>query len=185
MGKRSEFERRDRDFYPTPKAAVVPLMPHLPPFLKYHEPCAGDGALINALNQLSAEHRRPTICVAASDIEPSSDDVRVCDVMDITECAGDVFITNTPWPGKRAAGEPTVSMALHLSNLAPTWMLLAADFAHARYFVASGLYSRCERIVSVGRVSWMQNGTSGLDNAAWYLFDANHDGATTFVARAA
>ena len=30
MGKRSNFERREADFYPTPRAAVVPLIPHLP-----------------------------------------------------------------------------------------------------------------------------------------------------------
>jgi hypothetical protein len=29
MGKRSNFERREADFYPTPRAAVVPLVPHL------------------------------------------------------------------------------------------------------------------------------------------------------------
>jgi hypothetical protein len=33
MGKRSNFERREADFYPTPRAAVVPLS-------------AGDGALV-------------------------------------------------------------------------------------------------------------------------------------------
>jgi hypothetical protein len=29
MGKRSNFERRPADFYPTPKAAVLPLIPFL------------------------------------------------------------------------------------------------------------------------------------------------------------
>ena len=29
MGKRSSFERREADFYPTPRAAVVPLIPYL------------------------------------------------------------------------------------------------------------------------------------------------------------
>ena len=29
MGKRSNFERREADFYPTPRAAVVPLIPFL------------------------------------------------------------------------------------------------------------------------------------------------------------
>ena len=27
MGKRSNFPRRERDFYPTPRAAVLPLIP--------------------------------------------------------------------------------------------------------------------------------------------------------------
>jgi hypothetical protein len=29
MGKRSNFERREADFYPTPRAALVPLIPYL------------------------------------------------------------------------------------------------------------------------------------------------------------
>jgi hypothetical protein len=29
LGKRSKYERREADFYPTPKAAVEPLIPHL------------------------------------------------------------------------------------------------------------------------------------------------------------
>jgi hypothetical protein len=29
MGKRSNFERREADFYPTPRAAVLPLVPYL------------------------------------------------------------------------------------------------------------------------------------------------------------
>ena len=31
MGKRSNYIRKDRDFYPTPLAAVYPLLPHLDP----------------------------------------------------------------------------------------------------------------------------------------------------------
>ena len=30
MGKRSDFERKPRDFYPTPMEAVEPLLEHLP-----------------------------------------------------------------------------------------------------------------------------------------------------------
>ena len=46
MGKRSNFERVERDFYPTPYAAVLPLLPHLPEAVRFHEPCAGDGDLV-------------------------------------------------------------------------------------------------------------------------------------------
>ena len=53
MGKRSDFERIPRDYYPTPYEAVLPLIPHLPqkPF-SYAEPCAGDGALVNHIETL-------------------------------------------------------------------------------------------------------------------------------------
>ena len=46
MGKRSDFERKPRDFYPTPMEAVEPLLPHLPEGFKFAEPCAGNGALV-------------------------------------------------------------------------------------------------------------------------------------------
>ena len=49
MGKRSGFERREADFYPTPKAAVAPLIPHLRGIRTFAEPCAGDGALVRHL----------------------------------------------------------------------------------------------------------------------------------------
>jgi hypothetical protein len=72
MGKRSDFKRIPRDFYPTPLAAVVPLRPHLPVgFHSYWEPCAGDGALIKHL---------PGFCYAATDIDPQASGV-------FTECA--------------------------------------------------------------------------------------------------
>ena len=49
MGKRSGFERIPRDFYPTPAAAVLPLIPHLRGIRSFAEPCAGDGTLVRHL----------------------------------------------------------------------------------------------------------------------------------------
>jgi len=46
MGKRSNFERVERDYYPTPIQAVEPLIDHLPQgTFDFVEPCAGDGRL--------------------------------------------------------------------------------------------------------------------------------------------
>lgn len=41
MGKRSNFERREADCYPTPREAVVPLIPYLRGICSFAEPCAG------------------------------------------------------------------------------------------------------------------------------------------------
>jgi len=71
MGKRSSFKRIPRDFYPTPKAAVVPLIPHLPAEFSYWEPCAGDIPQADAL-----------------DAQPSH------------RTAVDYIITNPPWDRK-------------------------------------------------------------------------------------
>lgn len=70
MGKRSNFERLPRDFYPTPLAAVVPLLPHLD-YSHFVEPCAGNGALIDHLRDAGFH------CVAACDIHPKRHDVRL------------------------------------------------------------------------------------------------------------
>lgn len=177
MGKRSQFERRERDFYPTPAKAVVPLLPHLVQGTVFIEPCAGAGDLMNHLTE--AGHW----CLDAFDIEPQAAGITERDAMKVIPPRGVKCITNPAWPMPGQGGEPTVSLALHLSDHAPTWLLLSADFAHNLYF--DKLADRCVRIVSVGRVSWMENGVAGKDNCAWYLFDAHHEGATAFVGRAA
>ena len=50
MGKRSNFERREADFYPTPRA-VLPLIPHLRGIRSFAEPCAGAGDLVRHLEE--------------------------------------------------------------------------------------------------------------------------------------
>jgi hypothetical protein len=42
VGKRSKFVRRAGHFYPTPPAAVQPLLPYLEGIHDFAEPCAGD-----------------------------------------------------------------------------------------------------------------------------------------------
>ena len=68
MGKRSDFERKPRDFYPTPMEAVEPLLPHLSEGFKFAEPCAGNGALIEHLETKG-------VCMWASDIEPQAEGI--------------------------------------------------------------------------------------------------------------
>lgn len=174
MAKRSNFVRRARDFYPTPEAAVLPLFPHISKRTTFMEPCAGDGQLVDILSAHEL--------LMAYDIEPKRDDILCRDALEyvprILPC---FFITNPPWPSPGSQGEPVISMAVHLSDMAPTWFLLSADFAHNKYF--SKVADRCRKIVSVGRVSWMENGTGGKDNAAWYLFDKPSDAPTVFYGR--
>jgi hypothetical protein len=94
-----------------------------------------------------------------------------------------MFITNPPWPAIGKQGDPTIAMAIHLSNIAPTWFLLNADVIHNRYF--SKVTDRCSKIVSVGRVSWMDNKIKGKENCAWMLFDKNYSGPIRFYPRGA
>ena len=43
MAKRSDFEPRENDFYPTPFEAVPSLIPYLRGIRTFAEPCAGEG----------------------------------------------------------------------------------------------------------------------------------------------
>ena len=177
MGKRSQFERRERDFYPTPPEAVAPLVPHLVEGGNYWEPCAGDGALIKAMPNWFP-------CCACSDIEPRglSGWMQQRDALSVDEralWACDYIITNPPW--SRNVLHPMIE---HFSAMRPTWLLFDADWVHTKQSAPYLPWLR--KIVSVGRVKWIPDSKmTGKDNCAWHLFDQNSDGDTVFVGRAA
>ena len=161
MGKRSNFERVERDFYPTPYEAVVPLLPHLPERFTYIEPCAGDGALIRPLSSFEgvAHAQRGDISTGQ-------------DALTIYNTQGQVFITNPPWDRKIL--HPLIDA---LPRLAPTWLLFDADWMHTRQ--SAPLMHYCRKIVSVGRVKWIPGSKmTGKDNCAWYLFEQTNDWRT-------
>jgi hypothetical protein len=177
MGKRSSnFERQPRGLYPTPVSATLPLLPHLPKCVRFDEPCAGDGALVN--NLVSAGH----VLTSASDIHPMASGIIKRDALDINKCHGDIFITNPPWPEPNRRGDPALEILMHLSSLAPTWLLLPGDFSYNIYF--NKVAAQCQKIVAIGRVKWIPGSKyPGKDNAAWYLFDGSHAGQISFHAR--
>lgn len=177
MGKRSDFKRRPQDAYDTPASAVEPLLPHLELgkrcITSFWEPCAGAYRLVTALE--ATGHLQS---VRASDIEPRHPHVDQADALTSTAPPVDFIITNPPWT--RSILHPMIE---RFASMRPTWLLFDADWAHTKQ--SAPYMPICRKIVSVGRVSWMENGTSGKDNCAWYLFDANRAGATEFVGRAA
>ena len=160
MGKRSDFERKPRDFYPTPIEAVTPLLSHLNEHFMFVEPCAGNGALVNHLETKG-------ICTWASDIEPQADGIFAYDYDKLTEeelIEADYIITNPPWDRKIL--HPMIEF---FSPKRPTWLLFDADWMHTKQSIP---YLSClHKVVSVGRIKWFGNMT-GKDNCAWYLFDA-------------
>ena len=172
MGKRSNFERVPRDFYPTPAPAVLPLIPHLSKrFSQFWEPCAGDNALTHILEAHGAQ------CVHASDIDPQAAGIARRDALTTPLPLGaKVIITNPPWDRKIL--HPMID---HLRQLAPTWLLFDADWAHTKQSAAFMPY--CAKIVSVGRVKWIPDSKmTGKDNCAWHLF-VDHDVTTNFYGR--
>lgn len=174
MGKRSDFERKPRDFYPTPKEAVLPILPALATFgsMRFCEPCAGDGALIDHLTE--AGHR----CVSAWDIEPQRSDIDKSNALHRLIGNIDCFITNPPWD--RRTLHPLIT---HLSDQHPTWLLFDADWMHTRQ--SAPYIDRMRIIVSVGRVKWIPDSKmTGKDNCCWYLFDKPSGERPIFVGRA-
>lgn len=161
MGKRSDFERNPRDFYPTPYEAVIPLLPHLWPSTHFIEPCAGDGRLVGHLEKHG--HK----CVWASDIEPQAPGINQGDCLlfggNLPE--GEAIITNPPW--ERSVLHKMIDS---FRMKCPTFLLFDSDWAFTSQAVPYLKF--CSKIITVGRVSWMENGTSGMDNVCWYAFEA-------------
>jgi hypothetical protein len=127
MGKRSNFERVPRDFYPTPYSAVVPLIPHLFQGV-YVEPCAGDYRLVEHLKLL--DHHS----LFASDIEPRHQKVIKKDVFDLVKSDlkyANKIITNPPWDRKIL--HPMIEKFLELGL--DTYLLFDADWMHTKQSV--------------------------------------------------
>ena len=161
MGKRSDFERIPQDFYPTPLAAVLPLIPYLRGVRTFAEPCCGDGALVRHLESHGLR------CVYAGDIATGQDALTLNSYGD-----ADSIITNPPYDTDNRR-RLMHAMILHFQRIAPTWLLLHFDWAaneHAAPFLRS-----CSDIVVLPRVKWIKGSKGGgMENHAWYRFDSRH-----------
>jgi hypothetical protein len=166
MGKRSNFERREADFYPTPRDAVVPLIPYLRGIRSFAEPCAGDGALVRHLEGFGLR------CLYAGDIRTGQD------ALELDHYGpADAIITNPPYTRKLMH-----RMIAHFQRILPTWLLLDADWASTRQ--AAPFLPCCSDIVAIGRVKWIEGSKhTGKDNAGWYRFDARHEARPVFHGR--
>jgi hypothetical protein len=163
MGKRSNFERRESDFYPTPRAAVVPLLSHLRGIRTFAEPCCGDGALVHHLESYGLR------CVYAGDIA-TGQDALVSDGYGEPDC----IISNPPYV--RPLMHALIS---HFQCIAPTWLLLEMDWSSTKQ--AAPFLRACSDIVAIGRVKWIpESKFTGKDNFAWFRFDARHPSGPVF-----
>jgi hypothetical protein len=167
MGKRSDFERVEKDFYRTiDMRAVNALAPHLFGLGEYVEPCAGAGDLIASLSL------HGLVCHWSGDISDGVDALTLA-------FTKHPIITNPPW------SRPILhAMIDHFTEIAPyAWLLFDADWAHTKQ--SAPYMQKCTDIVSVGRLIWIPGTTtSGKDNCAWYRFSKDKDGPTRFHGRA-
>lgn len=170
MGKRSNFPKRKRDFYVTPKEALDPLLPYIIREDRISDLTAGDGALCRHL------HDKGFQIHFASDIEPKKNDdndfdIQEMDIFSVTKdmVSGSIIIMNPPWSRDKASGYLLHRIITHCLDMGGLfWLLFDADWMHTKQ--AEPFLKHCHTILSVGRVSWMGNGTSGKDNACWYGF---------------
>lgn len=166
MGKRSSFKRVEKDYYPTIDVrAWQALKPHMPETFTYAEPCYGEGHLSRMIEGdmvYASDLERDGICA----LTISEDDLN----------GADFIITNPPW--SRNILHPMIN---HFRMLRPTWLLFDADWAHTKQ--SSEYMKYCEKIVSVGRLIWIEGTkTSGKDNCSWYLF-GKEEKPTQFIGR--
>lgn len=183
IGKRSNFERKERDFYPTPKEAIIPLLKYLEQKeLTYIEPCAGEGDLIGHLCELGGNGLSQASlyeCVGMFDIEPQAKDIVKKNALSLTEVDikdADYIITNPPWT--RSILHPLIS---HFRTLRPTWLLLDAPWGFTRQ--SSPFLRHCSDIVVVGRLKWIPDSKyTSKDDCCWYKF-VDHEVDTIFHSR--
>jgi hypothetical protein len=182
LSKYSNFERKPRDYYQTPLAAVKPLVPHLPSTFTFCEPCAGDGRLIDHIEQLMPGSG----CVSAYDIEPQVPDIEELDALELDEShvhGCDYIITNPPWLRTPKSGYLLHRLIERWSDLRPTVLLFDADWLHT---VQSSelVRTRLCKIVSIGRVKWIEDSAgTGKENCCWYFFNKTNNGITEFCGR--
>lgn len=174
MTKRAvgQFSRRDRDFYPTPEKAVLPLLQHLSPQTRFYEPCAGNGSLSKILE------KHGHLCMGQSDLFPQVASIRPQDArwLSYADFIGvDAIITNPPWT------IPLLhQLILRLSVLRPTWLLIYSDWLFTQR--AKPFLSYATKIVTIGRVRWIAGSAhDGFDNACWVCFESQPT-LTTFIA---
>lgn len=169
MGKRSSFERLERDAYQTidPKA-VAKLLPHLRGVKTFAEPCAGDGYLVGQLQAAGL------VCAYEGDITTGYDALSYDFAADATF---DAIISNVPW-----RRDILHAMIERFQAIAPTWLLFDAAWCHTRQ--SAPFMDQCSHIVSVGRLKWIP-GTkmTGKDDCAWFRFHVQHVGGPRFIGR--
>jgi hypothetical protein len=175
MGKRSDYNKIPKDYYPTTDPNAIP--PKFIEFIRgrtYAEPCCGEGDLTELLMDVA-------VCRWESDVEYRGCG-KIWDAMclskhELQNC--DLIVTNPPF-----SRDVLLPMVDHFITLKPTWLLLPADYMHNKYF--SPYMAKCSKVVSVGRLKWFKDSKhTSTDNFCWYFWQqgAKEDAQTTFYGR--
>lgn len=159
MSKRApgRFERRPRDYYPTPEKMVAPLVPYLRQagIHRFCEPCCGDGSLVRALEASGF------LCDSATDIADG------IDALTITRFP-EAVITNPPYVWKVL--RPLLE---HFLIAAPElWLLLPTDWT--QNLQTACFMRHATDVIPARRIHWPGTPSGGTDNHAWIRFLLTH-----------
>lgn len=186
MGKYSNEERNERDWYATPMKAVYPLIPYLEGVTRYAEPFVGDGKLVNHLSALKSD----MTCTWAFDIEPQLDpisvighvqedgteihDFLVSEQRDFDDMSNEDFamgmiqrgveavITNPPWLNTSNSGYQLTRFCNKLCYGGfPVILLLNGNILNNKGFWQNRSHGKsigdlCYQILPIGRLQWIE-----------------------------
>lgn len=159
MSKYSNFARNKHDMYLSPYEAALPLRPFLQGVTTFSEPCCADGRLIRWVESFGPS------CIHSGDIQLGID--ALVDPWLMFNRV-DTIITNPPYTWKIL--EPMIERFM---KIAPTWLLLEADFAFN--LQSANFMPMCTDIVPIGRVRWFaETEHDSKDNFAWFRFHHQH-----------
>ena len=193
MGKRSRFDRVDKDLYRTiDTRAVDALLPFLKPRTRFAEPCIGYFDLARQLIHKGhslywgsdIQRLAPQIDVYGATCKVTYE---VCDALTLTTPLqmADCIITNPPWSRNRDGTGILHDMIRHFTkNSKFAWLLFDSDWAFTRQ--SAPFMHLCTDIVPIGRLKWIEGSDhDGKDNCSWYRFCSrpHPDGLTRFHAR--
>lgn len=153
--RRNNFPKRKSDKYTTWNSKAYPrLLELLPPGTRFAEPCAGDGDMVQHLED--AGH----ICTYAGDIETGQDALEWWD----DEHVSDMIITNPPYTWAILN-----QLLAHFYKQRPTWCLLPLEFL-ANQQSAHHMH-RCALVVPIPRLKWIKDSRdTGTADHSWFYF---------------
>lgn len=165
--KNINYERRERDHYPTPPEATRVILPHLPARVHSIWECAaGDGAMADVFRRHSYE-------VTATDLCPLRPDVDPLDFFEVAALRAQAIVTNPPYN----IGARFVRHALKLAKPrgAVVAMLLpvAFDAAKSRYDLFGHNPHHIRKIIMTERIKWIPGElkASPAQNHCWHVWD--------------
>ena len=197
MGKYSNEERNERDWYATPMKAVHPLIPYLEGINRYAEPFVGDGKLVNHLSALKSDMS----CVWAFDIEPQIEPITVTDnneflvseqrdfdsigneefSMGMIQRGAEAIITNPPWLNTPNSGYQLTRFINKLCYAGfPVILLLNGNIINNKGFWQNRSHGKsmgdlCYQVLPVGRMKWIEGSAhTGKEDCSWFFMNSHN-----------